>query len=512
MVLNYLLPIFLSPTFVLVVLFFILFYVYATWPYNTFKKLAIPGPPPLPLIGNLIDYKKGLSSIDLEWMKKYGKYWGVYEGQLPVLIVADTKLIKQINVKEFPNFANRRLMPGNGPVMKYSLTVLQDAEWKRVRSYMSPFNSAYSLKQLCYLIENTSDNLVAAMKRHHDAGQYVDVKEIFGCYTMDVISSTGFGTDVNSLNEPDSIFIKNVKKFYEIGALSPFTLLTFGFPWLAFFLDRRNWFFNIVPPAVFNFFADAIRKVISIRESNPAESDKRVDVMQLLLKSHNTSLDEPGNNGTIKHGLSYNEILANGFIFWIGGYDTTATTISFLAYNLALNPDIQERVIAEIDDVMRGRECMDYKAASEMKYLKMCVDETLRMYPPSQRFDRQAKEDIDLDGVKIPKGMCVQFSSFAIHYDPDNWPDPEKFDPERFTPEEKKKRDPYAYVAWGVGPRSCVMKRLGMLEVKFAIAKILLKYRLRPCEKTQIPIRVKVSNLTQPDHGMFLKLEARTDV
>ncbi|KAI8513720.1 hypothetical protein Bbelb_080440 [Branchiostoma belcheri] len=86
-----------------------LVYRYATWPYKTFQKLGIPGPPPLPLIGNLIDYKKGLSNIDLEWMKKYGKYWGVYEGQLPVLIVADTKLIKQINVKEFPNFANRRL-------------------------------------------------------------------------------------------------------------------------------------------------------------------------------------------------------------------------------------------------------------------------------------------------------------------------------------------------------------------------------------------------------------------
>ena len=121
-----------------------------------------------------------------------------------------------------------------------------------------------------------------------------------------------------------------------------------------------------------------------------------------------------------------------------------------------------------------------------MDYLDMCISETLRMFPPGPRVDRVANEDYKYKDLNIPKGTPICISIYAIHHDPEIYPEPEKFKPERFSEEGKKSRDNESYLGFGIGPRNCVAMRFALLEIKLLIAKILSRYQFETCEQTYV--------------------------
>ncbi|KAK3102689.1 hypothetical protein FSP39_013152 [Pinctada imbricata] len=129
--------------------------------------------------------------------------------------------------------------------------------------------------------------------------------------------------------------------------------------------------------------------------------------------------------------MTFQEILSNALIFFFAGYETTASTLSFLAYELAHNQDIQDKLFEEVMKNV-GEDEADYDNVSNLPYLDMCINETLRKYPPALRLDRTCTHDTDLLGLKVPKGMVVNVPIYAIHHSPDLWENPDKFDPDRY--------------------------------------------------------------------------------
>lgn len=152
----------------------------------------------------------------------------------------------------------------------------------------------------------------------------------------------------------------------------------------------------------------------------------------------------------LKKTLTNNEILSQSILFLTAGFDTTSTTLLFTSYNLAVHPECQEELCKEVDDVLdKYVNNVDMEMLSEMPYLDAIISETLRMYPPAVRADRVANADFEYEGVKIPKGSTVGIPIYAIHHDPEIYPEPEKFKPERFLGENKQKRDNDAYLPFG---------------------------------------------------------------
>lgn len=117
---------------------------------NYFKKLNIhKGPTPLPFFGNILTiFGKGVADADLEWTKKYGKVFGIFEGSQPVIMVADTKFLKAVTIKNFNNFRNRRRLEGfaSEEPFRSFLTVLEDDEWKSVRAIVTTTFTSGKLK------------------------------------------------------------------------------------------------------------------------------------------------------------------------------------------------------------------------------------------------------------------------------------------------------------------------------------------------------------------------------
>uniref|UniRef100_T1GQ91 Cytochrome P450 n=1 Tax=Megaselia scalaris TaxID=36166 RepID=T1GQ91_MEGSC len=216
-------------------------------------------------------------------------------------------------------------------------------------------------------------------------------------------------------------------------------------------------------------------------------------------------------NGKQVPGLNRGELAAQAFVFFLAGFETSSTTMGFLLYELALNPEIQEALRSEILTALEGNDGqLTYEMLSEIPLLDKVIMETLRKYPILHQLDRQALNDYPISGTKhvIEKGIRVIIPVDAIHYDPEIYPDPEKFDPERFTPEEIQKRHPMAWLPFGEGPRNCIGLRFGKMQVKIGLITLLKDYSFSVSDKTVIPIKINLEQfLLQSVGGIYLKVK-----
>nr|CAD7204332.1 unnamed protein product [Timema douglasi] len=141
-----------------------------------------------------------------------------------------------------------------------------------------------------------------------------------------------------------------------------------------------------------------------------------------------------------------------------------------------------------------------------------CSCETLRKYPSVPNLERMCTKEYEIPetDVTIDEGTLVMIPSYALHHDPEYFPDPEKFDPDRFSKENKNSFPQYTYLPFGEGPRICIGMRFGLMQVKVGLATLLSKYEFSICEKSSVPlILAPVSPLTTAKDGIWLKISPR---
>ncbi|XP_060539987.1 cytochrome P450 3A9-like [Pantherophis guttatus] len=501
------LPYFSIETWALLSLFIGLLMLYGVWPYGVFRKLGIPGPMPLPFIGTTFWFRNGRSNFDIACFKKYGKIWGTYDGRQPMLVITDPEMIKIVLVKEsHSTFLNRGNFLPRGQLTK-SIVSAEDEQWKRIRTVLSPTFTSGKLKEMLPIIQNYANNLLALLQKKADRDELVDVKKIFGAYSMDVITSTSFGVNTDSINNSKDPFVQQAQKLTTADFLSPLFILSYVAPWLTPLLEKMN--ISVFSNESLEFFARSITK---LKEKRAQEGEKRrVDFLQLMIESQNslTSHEVNGVNHTYK-GLTDTEILAQAIIFIIAGYETVSSALSYLTYELALQPDIQQKLQEEIDQVLPNKAPVTYEALMQMEYMEMVISEILRMHPGTGRLQRVCKKTIELNGITIPKGMGIVIPSVILHYDPEYWPEPERFRPERFSKEVKEKINPYTYLPFGAGPRNCIGMRFASLTMKAAVASLMQNFTFQPCKETQIPLVISTKGIfKRPTIPIVLKVTHR---
>ncbi|XP_049989007.1 cytochrome P450 3A25 isoform X2 [Alexandromys fortis] len=423
----------------------------------------------------------------------------LYDGQQPVLAITDPEIIKTVLVKEcYSVFTNRRSF---GPVgfMKKAISMSEDEEWKRLRTLLSPTFSSGKLKQMFPIIGQYGDTLVKNLRREEEKGKPVTMKDILGAYSMDVITGTSFGVNVDSLNNPQDPFVQKAKKILKFSVFDPFLLSIFLFPFLTPIYELLS--LSIFPRQSVNFF----KKFVTSMKKNRLDSNQetRVDFLQLMMNTQNSKGEES------QKALSDLEMAAQTVVFIFAGYDATSTSISFIMYELAIHPDVQKKLQDEIDRALPNKAPVTYDALMDMEYLDMVVNETLRLYPIANRLERVSKKDVEINGMFIPKGTIVMMPIYPLHRDPEYWPEPEEFRPERFSKENKGSIDPYVYMPFGNGPRNCLGMRFALISMKLAVISVLQNFTLHPCEETQIPPKLSRQPILQPEIPIILKVVSR---
>uniref|UniRef100_A0A3Q0SH97 Cytochrome P450 3A n=1 Tax=Amphilophus citrinellus TaxID=61819 RepID=A0A3Q0SH97_AMPCI len=497
-----------AETWTLLVALITLLFVYSCWTHGTFKKLGIPGPSPVPLFGNMLAYKKGFFNFDEECYKKYGKMWGIFDGRQPVLCITDPAMIKTILIKEcYSFFTNRRNFHLNGPLYD-AVNNAEDDQWRRIRSVLSPSFTSGRLKEMFDIMKHHSANLISSMKKKADEDEPLELKEFFGPYSMDVVTSTAFSVDIDSLSNPSDPFVTNLKKMLKFNILGPVFLTIAFFPFMGPIMEKLG--FSFFPTSVTDFFYTALQKIKADRETSKQKT--RVDFLQLMIDSqqNNNSSGEGQDKGDTQQCLTDHEILSQAMIFLFAGYETTSSSLTFLSYNLATNPQVMKKLQEEVDATFPNNAPVQYQALMQMEYLDSVINESLRVYPIATRLERVAKASVEINGFVIPKDIVVMVPIWPLHRDPEIWPEPEKFKPERFSKENKETINPYTYMPFGAGPRNCIGMRFALILMKLAIVEILQRYSFSVCKETEIPIELDVQGLLHPKRSLKLKLVSRS--
>ena len=214
------------------------------------------------------------------------------------------------------------------------------------------------------------------------------------------------------------------------------------------------------------------RVIFSEIERRRGSGERGTDILSLLLDAE----DEDGSR------LSDRELRDQVMTLLFAGHDTTTSTVTFLFYELARNPDELPPLLAEVDESPEGG-----PRDGELPRLEMAVDETLRMYPPAWIGPRRSIEPFELCGVRVPGGVLVNYSSWVSHHLAEVFPEPFRFRPERFTPEARAALAKGAYVPFGGGSRTCIGMRFGLLEVRTIAASILERFRLELADPGLVP-------------------------
>ncbi|KAI1308680.1 Cytochrome P450 3A24 [Halotydeus destructor] len=447
-------------------------YSYIKKKHSFWKNIGIPTPRILPVVGHALDnFLDDMHEVLLKDSKTVGRTYGVYNVVKPVLVTSDPELIKHITIKDSHVFVNHEtfldMFDETGKLLLFNM---KDDQWRRVRNIVTPCFTSGKMKSMLPIMRKCSTDCATALGLR--VGEDIDLRDIFGRYTVDVIAKClfAFKSDFYDMKKPNQ-FLANAERLFKLNTLN-------------FLL------FLILPKSIFNFFAPEVfpheamryfRQVVELIVKERRDKKMRGnDFLQLLLDAwEESSITDPKNSKK----MTEEEMIPQAVMFLSAGYETTATWVGFIFYLLAMNPEIQERLYNEVSE---GD--LDYDKIMNYPYLDAVVLETLRMYPPLFIIGRTPSEDYTLPGTEmtIPKATEVQISVWSVHYDAENYPEPETFDPMRFMPENKDKIKPCTFLPFGSGIRNCVGMRFALLEGKLLVADMLSKYKFVKTARTPL--------------------------
>jgi retinoid hydroxylase len=231
-----------------------------------------------------------------------------------------------------------------------------------------------------------------------------------------------------------------------------------------------------------------------IAERRRRPDAERSDVLSLLIEAR----DEDGST------LSDRQIRDQMMTLMFAGHDTSTSTLSFLFYELARNPQALERLQAEQDEVLGDGPPTAAQLFGGMPQLDMVLDETLRLYPPAWIGPRRVVKEFEFNGHTVPNGSYLNYCSWASHRLPEVFADPEAFVPERFERERKVALPRGAYIPFGGGSRICIGKRFGQTEVKLVAAMALARVRFERLPGRTMTVR-QMPTLS-PDGGLEMRV------
>lgn len=164
---------------------------------------------------------------------------------------------------------------------------------------------------------------------------------------------------------------------------------------------------------------------------------------------------------------------------YAAGTDTTSHSAMMMIYYLIMHPNVREKLLEEIQRVIKNDDDIVYEKVKEMIYLDCVIHECLRIYQPANGiFIREATQDHMLGDLKILKGTLIMISSLSNHYNAAHFENPTEFRPERWLGEDGKLKNPkpFSWLTFSAGPRSCIGKQLALSELKIIAIQLLRKY------------------------------------
>ncbi len=402
------------------------------------RALRHMGPPaPIPFFQSLAE--------------RYGDAAHYRLGRRHVLFLNSPEYIREVLIVQHGNFIKERTQQRAQLLLGQGMITAEGAAHRRQRQVAQPAFHRQKIPEYAAEIVGRSSEL---RERWQDGAQLNIYKEMMEL-TLDLVSRTLFSTQLGEEVVRLNAAMGDIMKVYNAIVLLPGIKLLLGIPGtpLRKFVHARA------------RLDDAVKRMIAIHREAMERGDEHDDLLTMMLRSQEAM------------GWSEVEIRDQVITVFLAGYETVAIALTWTWYLLSEHADVQERLFAEIKDVV-GDRLPTFGDVPKLRYAEMVLSESMRLYPPAWAMGRLALEDFELGPYRLPAGTTVLMSQYVTHRDARFFPDPLRFDPERFTPEAKAGRQRFTYFPFGMGPRQCIGEAFAWMEATLALVTLMQRWRV----------------------------------
>ena len=442
-----------------------------------------PGPEGLPVLGSIVDVRKDPLEMFERGRREYGDTVRYRFGPFDMVAIHRPEDIRTVLLERAEDFHKSPTYEG---LKLEGLLTSEGAFWKRQRKLMTPAFHHKRLLGFCEHMVGCASDLADEWDQlaSGERPPIIDLHAQMLSLTFRIVGLTLFSTELSDKAGDMGPALATVLEHANHLAVS---MLLAPPTWLP---TPRNVRFQ----AAMKVVDDVVLGIIAERRRTHEDTG---DLLSMLM----AATDETG-----EIHMSDRELRDEVATLVLAGHETTAQALTWTFMLLSRHPEIERRVVAEIQAVCGDRPptMQDLPA---LEYTGRVIDEAMRLYPPAWLFERQALVDLELDGYFIPAGTLVAVSPWVLHRHPEHWPNPEGFDPDRFLPERVAARPRYTYLPFGGGPRQCIGVNFALYEAKLVLATLLQRYsaELLPAQD----LRTEAAVTLRPAHGMKMWLRKR---
>ncbi|KAL9961373.1 hypothetical protein ACROYT_G030297 [Oculina patagonica] len=418
---------------------------------------------------------RGMSDIWFKWHQEYGSVYITWIYHIPVVILSDPDTAKKALVtlslpKAYRLYSLISFVFGQRGTGKGILTEIDHEIWRRKRAMLNPAFHRKYLMNLMDSFNSVGDEFLEKLDQLADGKTPVRMADEFARVTLDIIGKVGYSINLGTIANPDSEFPSAVSKMLQgiqASAFNPF------------------WKFDV---SMFPFQNSVINAIKFLRRFATKVIEERCLALRNGEETPKDILEHILNEAKENTDVDMESMVDNFLTIFIAGQETTSNQLSFTLYEILRHPEIEERILEEIEEVLGCRHNVEYEDLGKLQYLDQTLKESLRIHPPVGFTQRIVQKEENFGGYKIPAKTCITVPCYTIHKSTKFWENPDVFDPGRFSPGQKENISQSKYFPFSLGPRTCIGKTLAQFEAKVLMARVLrqFKFELLPGQTAQV--------------------------
>jgi cytochrome P450 len=438
-----------------------------------------PGPPGHWLLGNLPEFRQGIVEFYTRCAREYGDVVRFRLGPRAVCLISHPDLIEQVLVTESRNFGKHYALRLNRHLLGNGLLSSDGEFWLRQRRLMQPVFAREKIAAYGQVMSDYTQRMLDGWQDGEERNLHASMTQL----TLEIIARCLFDADVTGEAKDVGIALEAAQKSF-LAKLNSLLPLPDWLPTPTNLRLRRA--VRRLDRIIYGFIAQ--------RRQNKEE---RHDLLSILLHAR----DEDGSQMTDK------QLRDEAMTLFLAGHDTTALTLTWLWYVLGQHPEVEAKLVEELQRELKGRPPA-MADLPRLKYTECVLLESMRLYPAAYAIGREALVECEVGGYRIPKGTAILLSEWVVQRDPRWFDDPEVFRPERWADGLIKRLPKYAYFPFGGGPRVCIGNTFAMLEAALILAAVVQRYHfdLVPAP----PLRPRPSLTLRPERGLFAVVRRRS--
>ncbi len=374
-------------------------------------------------------------------------------GPQQVYMLNHPDLIKDVLVTQQDSFVKGRALQRAKRLLGEGLLTSEGPHHRRQRRLAQP---AFH-RQRMETYGTVMIDYAARAAHEWQAGQTLDISREMMRLTLAIVAKTLFDADVAADSDDVGAAFAEIMELFQL-----------------LMLPYSEYLEKLPLPATRKFerararLDAVIYRIIAARRRSGRDHG---DLLSMLIAAQ----DEEGDG----RGMSDEQLRDELMTIFLAGHETTANALTWTWYLLAQHPEIEQKLHAELAEVLGARQQFSVTDYPRLRYTEMVAAEAMRLYPPAWVVGRLAVKAFAARDYVIPAGALVLLSQYVVQRDPRFFPAPERFDPERWTPAAREARHPYSYFPFGGGARRCIGEAFAWLEVVLLVATLAREWRMR---------------------------------